>query len=365
MLNKSSNIVKPTSEPLTKGVQRMPQPKRKTFSQIIILIMLSLGIVIVIVSKFYTSSFLAIFGLAIIFWGAILLYLTPSKHVPLTLLNASTKAAVSNIERVITELDLDQKGIYLPPDNLRNIDFSLVFIPETSKSPLPSLEESDKKLLSKEKTGTFFTPPGSALTNLFEKELGVSFTKTDLNQIQNLLPKLLVKILELAKDAEIQIQGNTVILQVRKSILDEICRQTDFQPKAHKQVGCLLSSAIACALAKATGKPIIIHNETRNPQTETTYIEYRILMAMQAPIATLHETEVKSAKVEQIIKNLEMENKKLLLKLEEHRKTEEIKVITLEDEVISLTNEIKSLKNQIIEQKPSVVETQKNKRISI
>ena len=321
--------------------------------------MLSLGIGIVIVSKLYNSSFLAIFGLAIIFWGAILLYLTPSKHVPLTLLNASTEAAVSNIERVITELSLDQKGIYLPPDNLRNIDFSLVFIPETSKSPLPSLEESDKKLLSKEKTGTFFTPPGSALANLFEKELGFSFTKTDLHQIQNLLPKLLVEDLELAREAEIQIQENTVILQVRKSILDEICRQTDFQPKTHKQVGCLLSSAVACALAKATGKPIIIQNETRNPQTETTHIEYRILMAMQAPIAMLHEAEVDSAKVEEVIKTLETENKKLLLELEEHRKTDEMKVIILEDEVMSLTNEVKSLKTQIIQHKSSVDQNSK------
>jgi hypothetical protein len=256
-----------------------------------------MGISIVVVSKVYTSSFLAIFGLAIIFWGAILLYLTPSKHVPLTLLNASTEAAVSNIERVISELNLDQRGIYLPPDNLRNIDFSLVFLPETSKTPLPSLEESNKRLLANEKTGTFFTPPGSALSNLFEKELGISFAKTDLNQIQDRLPKLLVEDLELARSAEMHIQGDTVILNVRKSILDEICRQTDFQPRTHKQVGCLLSSAVACVLAKATGKPIIIQSEIRNPQAETTLIEYRILAAMQAPIATLQAAEVNPLKL--------------------------------------------------------------------
>lgn len=337
----------------------MPKPKRKTLSQIIILIMLSLGSGIVIASKLYTSSFFAIFGLAIIFWGAILLYLTPSKHVPLTLLNASTEAAVSNIERVISDLDLDQKGIYLPPDNLRNIDFSLVFIPKTSKTPLPSLEESDKRFFAKEKNGMFFTAPGSALSNLFEKELGFSFTKTDLSQIQDRLPKLLVEDLELAQDAEICIEENTVILKVSKNILDEICRQTDFQPKTHKQVGCLFSSAVACALAKATGKPVIIQNETRNAQTETTVIEYRILLAMQAPVVTLQSEEVNLAKFEQAINNLENENKRLLLELEEHRKTADVKAITLEDEVMSLTDEINLLKTQIYEQKPSVDQNSK------
>jgi hypothetical protein len=341
----------------------MPQPKRKTLSQIIIMIMLSLGIGVVAVSKLYNSSFLAIFGLAIIFWGAILLYLTPSKHVPLTLLNASTEAAVSNIERVISELDLDQRGIYLPPDNLRNIDFSLVFIPKTSKTPLPSLEETNKRFLTKEKTGTFFTPPGSALLNLLEKELGFSFIKTDLNQIQNRLPKLLVEDLELAQNVEINIQENTVILKVSKSILDEICRQTDFQPKTHKQVGCLLSSAIACGLAKATGKPVIIQNETRNPQTETTLIEYRILRAMQAPIVTLQSEEINSSKFEQTINNLENENKKLLFELE-RRKTADMKTINLEDQVISLMKEIKTLKTQMSDQNPSVTQDKKNELIS-
>jgi hydroxymethylpyrimidine/phosphomethylpyrimidine kinase len=74
-----------------------------------------------------------------------------------------------------------------------------------------------------------------------------------------------------------QIQGKTVTLEITSSILDEICRQTDSQPRTHKQVGCLLSSAIACALAKASGKPVTIQNETRNQETKTTQIEYQIL----------------------------------------------------------------------------------------
>jgi hypothetical protein len=226
---------------------------------------------------FYISSSLAIVGVAFFFWGAILLYVTPSKHVPLTLFNASAEAAAANIERLILELNLAERGVYLPPKNLRNIESSLVFIPETPKTPLPTPEETNEKLLTNEKTGAFVTPPGSALSRLLEEELGLSFTKTDLTQIQNKLPKLLVEDMELAENAEIQIQGNTVILEITGSILDEICRQTDSQPKTHKQVGCLLSSAIACALAKATGKPVTIQNENRNQETKTTQIEYQIL----------------------------------------------------------------------------------------
>jgi hypothetical protein len=255
----------------------MARPKRTIFSQITVFTMFLLGIGIVAVSAFYASSFLAVLGMAIIFWGAILIYVTPSKQVPLTLLNVSAEAAVANIERLILELNLSEKGVYLPPKNLKNIEYSLVFIPETSRTSLPTSEEVTEKLFTKGKTSVFVIPPGSALSRLFEEELGFPFTKTDLNQIRHKLPKLLVEDLELAENAEIHIQGNTVTMEITGSILDQICRQTDFQPKTHNQVGCLLSSAIACVLAKASGKPVTIQRETHNQETKTIQIEYQIL----------------------------------------------------------------------------------------
>ncbi len=239
--------------------------------------MLSLGVALVVVSSFFVSSFLAIMGVAIIFFGAILLYITPTKHVPLTLLNASAEAATANIERVILELNLTEKGVYLPPKNLSDIESSLVFIPKTNETPMPTSEETYEKLLTNGKTGALITPPGAALSRLFEDELRSSFTKIDLNQLQVKLPKILVVDLELAENVEMQIQNDTVATEITGSILDEACRQTDSKPKTHKQVGCLLSSAIACALAKAAGKPVTIQNETHNQETKTTRIEYRIL----------------------------------------------------------------------------------------
>jgi len=254
--------------------------KRIDRNKVIVLttsVFLIIGATLIVLSSLNNSSYFAIFGVTIIFWGAILLYITPSKQVPLTWLNASAEANAANIERLILELNLTEKGIYLPPKNLKNIDSSLIFIPETIKTPLPTPEETTEKLLTNGKTGAFVTPPGGALSRLFEEELGFSFTKTNLNQIQDKLPKLLGEDFGLAKNAEVQIQGNIVTLEISGSILDEICRQTDSQPRTHRQVGCLLSSAIACALAKAAGKPVTIQNETRNQETKITKIEFEII----------------------------------------------------------------------------------------
>jgi hypothetical protein len=238
--------------------------------------MLILGLVLIILSMFQVSSYLAILGVAFFFFGAILLYVTPTKQVPIALLYSEAEVTTSNIERIINEYGMSLTGIYLPPRNLKNQDSNLVVIPQKSKITLSSPDEITDNLTTNRKDGVFIVPPGAALCKFFENELNTSFAKLGLKQLQVKLAKLLVDI-ELTENAEIQIQGNTVILEIGKGIFDEICRQTDSKPKTHKQVGCLLDSAVACALTKATGKPVIIQNRKRNQETKSTRLEYEIL----------------------------------------------------------------------------------------
>jgi len=197
-------------------------------------------------------------------------------HVPLTILTASTNADTGNIERVLVELDLKEKGIYLPPKSLKNLENSVVFVPKNPQTDLSSLDENTKKLFSNKQNGIFVTPPGLGLSRLFERGLHSSFTKADLKQLQKVLPKLLIEDLELVNNIEIEIQEKAVTATITGSLFNGVCVETDNQPCTHLQVGCLLSSALACVLAKVTGKPITIQNETRIPETKTTIITYCI-----------------------------------------------------------------------------------------
>ena len=125
-------------------------------------------------------------------------------------------------------------------------------------------------------TGLLLTPPGSTLAMLFEKELGVSAMKRDLLYIQENLHRILIDNLQLVKDVSISVQNNIVTFKVLESLLQEVCKQTNTQPKMHKQIGCLLSSSIACILAKATGKVIIIQSEEELSKNGIN-IEYQIM----------------------------------------------------------------------------------------
>ena len=112
---------------------------------------------------------------------------------------------------------------------------------------------------------------------MFEHNLGISFTKINLSEVQQVLPKLLNEDMGLVEDTQIQIQDiSKVTIELTGSILTQICEKIG-DSKTHRLIGCLMSSAIACILAKSTGKPVIIQNETINQETKTTHIEYQLL----------------------------------------------------------------------------------------
>ena len=253
----------------------MTGPFKIRINQIATYFIILMGILLVVASAIYASSFLTILGASLVFWGAILLYITPSKHVPLALLKATND--LSNFERILNEFDSNEKGIYLPPANLKNIDSSIVYIPMKTSNSLPDPEEITEKMCMKDKKGLLLSPPGFLLSRLFEHELGISFTKFSLSMFPSVLPKLLVVTMELAEHVEIKIQPNKVNVQIMSSVLDEVCQQTRKLPHTHNQVGCPLTSALACALAKTSGKPIIIQKETKNQITKVTQIDYLII----------------------------------------------------------------------------------------
>ena len=259
----------------------MLKTKKKNVNQdIITVVMIGLalitGVIMVVLSAFNDSSFLAILGVSIAFWSMLLLFFTPTKRTFLSLLKAAANSSGTNIERALIEYNLTEKGIYLPPQNLRNFESSLVFVPEKSGTALPTSRETAAKMVNDAKTGLFFTPPGLALCEMFEDEIGLSFRKISLPQLQSLVKKLFLD-LKIAEDAQVKIQDRTITIEVTGSIFNTLCDETRIsQPRTHDQVGCILASAFACALAKSSDQPVTIQKHTLDYDTKTFVIQYRM-----------------------------------------------------------------------------------------
>ena len=227
-------------------------------------------------SAFYSSYVLSFIGLGLVFWGALFLYIKPTKYVKLELLTASSSSTLTSIEKMLANAKANSAGIYLPPKRLQDYTSSLVFVPTKPDQALPTTKETNpKELETKNPTGLLITPPGLALSKLFEKELKKPFIETSLEDLQTQRPRLFDE-LQITKHLNIQPQDNSITVTIRSHVFEDLCNETAKLELTHKTVGCPISSALACAFAKATGKPIVIEKEETSPD-ETTTIQYKVL----------------------------------------------------------------------------------------
>jgi hypothetical protein len=243
--------------------------------------LLGIGVLALIASIIYVSSILALIGLGLTFWGVLLLYAKTQDYTR-KLLYASLMPTLSMLNQLIQELNYSGKPVYLPPKYFQNPDTIKIYIPKRKKARLPKPEEIQKLekhlLVRNPHQSILLTPPGAELTKLLENTLETNFTTVDLKYLQQSLPKLLVEDFEIADNLEFQIDHNTVKLQISNSIYSNPSNL----PYGINEIGNPLQSAIACAITKATGKPVTIEKTEVDQDNNTTKLEFRII-GMEKP----------------------------------------------------------------------------------
>ncbi len=243
-------------------------------------VLFSAGVIALVFSIYYNSSIIAFIGLGLVFWGAILFYIRPEKYVKETLLDKTTLLSLASLDQILREIGYRGKGVYLPPKYFNDFESSKVYFSAQEYTKLPSPEQMQvqgDKMFVKDPEGILITPLGVELTQLFEETLGTSFARVDLKYFEKNMTRLLIEDLEIAQNVKIETKSSRVHIQIESSIYKNICREARKFSNICNSLGCPLCSAIACALAKATGKPIIIEKDLTTEDGQTIDIEYRLL----------------------------------------------------------------------------------------
>ncbi len=235
--------------------------------------LLALGLVALLVSVFYASSALAFVGLSLTFWGALLLYITPKRQVEVELLNATMFSTLSNIEKLMSKAIPGNKGIYLPSKYREGLETSLIFIPSKMEQAVPRTSHIDEA----QAKDVFLTPPGLALSKLFEKELRMPFTKAGFDGLRERLPRVFVEELGIAENMSISKDRNMITVEITNHVFNEICQETRKLQKTHVLTGCPLCSAIACTLAETTESPLAIESENQSQDGKSTKVLFRLI----------------------------------------------------------------------------------------
>ena len=244
-------------------------PESKTVTAIsarLRIVFLVLGAISLAVSIFVESQILALIGLGLIFWGALLMFLSPVRHVEASLLYSASIATYSTVDRIIAEFEYKGKGYHLPsfpkdvylPEHLKGLKDVVVYVSAQETSEMPPVEElAESKFLLKDSKGVLISPPGLGLLDEIESKLNIDLTKTSLTELSEILPQFLLENFNIAKDITLSLKDNTVNLRLTDSVYRNLYG-TAKHSKSVGMLGCPLASAIACALAKASGKPVVI-----------------------------------------------------------------------------------------------------------
>lgn len=240
--------------------------------------MLAIGTFTLLLSIYATSSLLAFIGLGLVFWGAILAYVRSGEYVKKALLIASLPPSIT--DRAIRESGFKGTVIYLPPKYFRDPRHTKIFIAREEGILFPQLEqvqEREELPLSEIQDGIVMDALGQPLCMLFENTLRQDFTKVDLTYLERNLPKLLIEELEAATAMDIHADADRIKVRLRNSVFHfsrQVERKTSIPSSGFSSI---VASAIACSLARGTGKAVVVESEEADDTGKTVLIEYRLL----------------------------------------------------------------------------------------
>ena len=241
------------------------------------------GILALIFSILNNSNILAFIGLSLAFWGALFFFLRPVKYVSSSLLDSNAIATYTTIDRIVKDLKIKGKSYYIPPypkevylpQHLKGLKETVVFI-SADTGGMPSIEELAKsKFLLENPNGICVVPPGLGVLAQFEKELRIDIAKLQISELCEIFPPLITENLQLAKEIEMKQENGQVYLKMIDSTYKNLYAAEDL--KSIHFLGCPLASAIACALAKATGKMVTIQKDNITPDGQTIEVWYSMV----------------------------------------------------------------------------------------
>jgi hypothetical protein len=235
------------------------------------------GVLSLIFSVIKNSQILAFIGLGLIFWGALFFFVRPLRYVESSLLDSSAISSYYTLDRMIGDLKYRGKGYYIPlypkevhfsedPDGPKD---TIAFISADRDTNMPSTDDITKsKFLLENPKGICVAPPGLGLLTYFEKKLKRGDRKTQLDDLCEALPQLIVENFQLAKEMEMKTENDQVNMKILGSVYKNLYGERANLKSIHL-LGCPLTSAIACAIAKTTGKIITIDKDTISSDGET------------------------------------------------------------------------------------------------
>jgi hypothetical protein len=201
------------------------------------------------------------FGLASLLVGILVLYLPERRgSIAARLATESSLPSLLNIENLLEDLDLDERGIYIPASGLGICP--RVFIPlvgtEATRHPPVGLVSSRRIFVTvgknPEDRGVLLDAPGGQILVALEQSLHTDLSKTRLDELGAAFNSGF-RALGIAKSANFEADDSSVKIEIElATLIDLETKLRNIAPRLVAQVGTPVTSAVAAAVSKAAGR---------------------------------------------------------------------------------------------------------------
>lgn len=203
------------------------------------------------------------FGLASFIIGIMILFLD-SGSIASSIATDSSLPLLLNIENLLEDLDVDEKGIYIPYSGLGvspKVFVPLAITAATKKPPL-GLIQSRRIFVTvgngPEDRGLLLEAPGSGILVAMERSLRVDLAKIQLDDLRDHLDSGF-KALGIAKIGSVELGEADIRIKIELSApIDLEAKLMTLAPLLSTRIGTPLASATAAAISKTTKKYVTI-----------------------------------------------------------------------------------------------------------
>ena len=238
---------------------------------------ISIGFIMLALAFFYSHNVSAFIGVALTFWGALLLYIKPTRFIRKEILDSTINEYLAYYHKLLNELGYSGTPQHISPRTLWGLRNVVLYIPKTDQTQTPTDEQlSSDEVIIRNSQAIKLTPPGLGLSRLIENELKTNFSTVNLKYLQYNLEKAIVEGLEIAEAFKMESTESTIHIEIKGTVFDNAIQELNEDEKI-QYISDPLSSAIACILARSTRRPIIIENIRIESIENTIKIDFRLL----------------------------------------------------------------------------------------
>jgi len=224
-------------------------------TRIVGLVFLLIGIGLLVSELFFEGALPLVLGAGTSFLGVYTIAMSTERYVKADVLVAGFEASMENIDRVLRELKVSGRAVFLPK---RYAGEPRIFLPaRTGEITLPDLRGDPTFLTGVEadEAGILLFPPGHGLCILLEGELESEMEGLEPEAVATMIPPLLCQGLGLAKS--IDIDEEKLTLELRSPVTFGFYGRN---LKGAEQIGCPVSSCISEALSRSLDAALMVES---------------------------------------------------------------------------------------------------------